>query len=116
MFGCIPVDQAIEETANKDTLDSRGHEMIQFKPLISRQMLPNSILISISTTSAASPDIYMTINAKRERKKDFQKSHLEENAYDFYERQPKLKLKTFRSLEKIKKDKRSWIRCNSKSR
>ena len=31
-FGCIPVDQVIEETANKDTLDSRGHERIQFKP------------------------------------------------------------------------------------
>ena len=31
-FGCIPVDQAIEETANKGTLDSRGHERIQFKP------------------------------------------------------------------------------------
>ena len=32
--------QAIEETANKDTLDSRGHEMIQFKPWSSGQMLP----------------------------------------------------------------------------
>ena len=31
-FGCIPVDQAIEETAHKDILDSRGHERIQFKP------------------------------------------------------------------------------------
>ena len=40
-FGCKPVDQAIEETANKDTLNSKGHEMIQFKPLSSRQMLPN---------------------------------------------------------------------------
>ena len=29
-FGSIPVDQAIKETANKDTLDSRGHERIQF--------------------------------------------------------------------------------------
>ena len=38
-FGCIPVDQAIEETANKDTLDSRGHERIQFKSWSSRQML-----------------------------------------------------------------------------
>ena len=27
-FGCIPVDQAIKETANKDPLDSRGHERI----------------------------------------------------------------------------------------
>ena len=40
-FGCIPVDQAIEETANKDTLDSRGHERIQFEPWGSRQMLHN---------------------------------------------------------------------------
>ena len=40
-FGCIPVDQAIEKTANKDTLDSSGHERIQFKPCHSRQMLPN---------------------------------------------------------------------------
>ena len=40
-FGCIPVDQAINETANKDTLDSRGHERIQFKPWVSRQMLHN---------------------------------------------------------------------------
>ena len=40
-FGCIPVDQAIEATANKDTLDSRGHELIQFKPWSSRQMLHN---------------------------------------------------------------------------
>ena len=40
-FGCIPVDKAIEKTANKDTLDSRGHERIQFKPWNSRQMLPN---------------------------------------------------------------------------
>ena len=39
-FGCIPVDQAIEETANKGTLDSRGHERIQLKPWSSRQMLP----------------------------------------------------------------------------
>ena len=40
-FGCIPVDQAIEETANKDTLDSRGLERIQFKFWGSRQMLLN---------------------------------------------------------------------------
>ena len=40
-FECIPVDQAIEETANKGTLDSRGHERIQFKSWSSRQMLPN---------------------------------------------------------------------------
>ena len=41
IFGCILVDQAIEEIANKDTLDSKGHERIQFKPWSSRQMLPN---------------------------------------------------------------------------
>ena len=40
-FGCIPVDQAIEETANKDTLDSSGHERFQFKHWCSWQMLPN---------------------------------------------------------------------------
>ena len=40
-FGCKLVDQAIEETANKGTLDSRGHERIHFKPLSNRQMLPN---------------------------------------------------------------------------
>ena len=39
-FGCIPVDQANEKTTNKDTLDSRGHERIQFKPWNNRQMLP----------------------------------------------------------------------------
>ena len=42
IFGCILVDQTIEEIANKDTLDSRGHERIQFKPWSSRQMLPYS--------------------------------------------------------------------------
>ena len=36
-FGCIPVDQAIELTANKEILDSRGHERIQFEPWNSRQ-------------------------------------------------------------------------------
>ena len=40
-FGCILVDQAIEEIANRDTLDIRGHERIQSKPWSSRQMLPN---------------------------------------------------------------------------
>ena len=40
-FGCILVDQAIEKIADKDTLDSGGHEKIQFKPWSSRQMLPN---------------------------------------------------------------------------
>ena len=30
--GCILVDQAIEEIANRDTLDSRGHKRIQFIP------------------------------------------------------------------------------------
>ena len=39
-FGCILVDQAIEEIAKKDTLDRRGHKRIQFKPWSSRQMLP----------------------------------------------------------------------------
>ena len=29
-FGFIPIDQAIEETAYKGTLDSRGHKKIQF--------------------------------------------------------------------------------------
>ena len=40
-FGCIPVDQAIEETSNKGTLESSGHERIPFKPWSSRQLLPN---------------------------------------------------------------------------
>ena len=46
-FGCILVDQAIEEKANKDTLDSRGHARIHFKPWSSRQMLPNAEYRSI---------------------------------------------------------------------
>ena len=52
-------------------------------------------LISISTASAAPPDVkYDFINAKekgRNTYNEFQKSRLENNAYkDFYERQPKL--------------------------
>ena len=42
-FRRIPVDRAIEETANKAT-DSRGHERIQFKSWSSEQILPNCIV------------------------------------------------------------------------
>ena len=52
-------------------------------------------LISISTASAAPPDVkHNCINAKEKGGRtynEFQKSRLEENAYqDFYERQHKL--------------------------
>ena len=54
-------------------------------------------LTSISTASAATPDVkHDLINAKEKLKggktyNEFQKSRIEENAYkDFYERQPKL--------------------------
>ena len=67
-------------------------------------------LISISTASAAPPDVkHDLINAREKGGKDygeFQKSRLDENAYkDFYERQPKLQLKTFCYLKNSKKTK-----------
>ena len=67
-------------------------------------------LISISTASAAPPDVkHDLINAREKGGKaydEFQKSRLDENAYkDFYERQPKLQLKTFSYLKNSKKTK-----------
>ena len=67
-------------------------------------------LISIQTASAAPPGVkHDLINAREKGGKaydEFQRSRLEENAYkDFYERQPKLQLKTFSNLINSKKTK-----------